>query len=136
MNTIRPKARFIPKIPLTTRGFGLLGNGGEGFPLPVLNRHRIALIGPLQRLLRGQSKPGEQLANRRPAKLDADRRTRNGLAPSIASRSAALSSWLAISALTTGMARSVPFPTSANMRPSAEGCLDLDQRLPRDLGLL
>src|SRR6478672_863444 len=72
MNGIRPKPRFIPEIPLTTGGLGLFGNVGEGFPMPLLNRRRIALIGPLQRLLRGQAKPGEPVANRRPAKPDAE----------------------------------------------------------------
>src|SRR5947209_9045115 len=72
MNGIRPKARFIPKIHRATRGFGLPGNVGEGIPLPLLNRRRSALVGPLQRLLWGQSKLGEQLANRRPAKPDAE----------------------------------------------------------------
>jgi hypothetical protein len=72
MNGIRPEARFVPEIHLTTSGFGLLGKRGEGFPPPLLNRRRIALIRPLQRLLRGQAKPGEQCANRRPAETNAE----------------------------------------------------------------
>src|SRR6476646_7998504 len=55
MNGIRPEARFIPTIHLTTGGFGLLGNIGEGLPLPLLNRRRVTLISPLQQLMWAQA---------------------------------------------------------------------------------
>src|SRR4029077_3643067 len=55
---------------LTAFHSGLSCNGRIAHALPALDRLRIALIGALQRLLRRQIEPGEQLADRREAHSD------------------------------------------------------------------
>jgi len=62
---IGPEPRLVPEEHLPTLLFRLPGYGGEGLPLPALDRLRIALIGSLQRLLRGQPQLRQQCAYRR-----------------------------------------------------------------------
>ena len=71
MHRVGTKPGLIPKPNLAARGAGLPGNGGEPLAPPVLDRLGIALIGPLQRLLRGQPQLGKQGADRRHAEPDA-----------------------------------------------------------------
>ena len=72
MNGIGAKPRLIPEEDLATFRLGLLCNGWIGLAPPPLDRLRIALICPLQRLLWCQVELGEQFTNRRKAQCDAE----------------------------------------------------------------
>jgi len=63
MHRISAKAGLIPEEHLPTLCLGLSRNGRIGLAPPSLDRRRISLIRPLQRLLRCQIELGEQRAN-------------------------------------------------------------------------
>lgn len=65
MHGVGAKTRLIPEKHLSAFSLRLASNGWIGFASPFLNRLRIALIRPLQRLLRGKIELGEEFSDRR-----------------------------------------------------------------------
>lgn len=69
MHGIGPEAGLIPEEHVGTLAPRLAGKGWEDFALPAFDGFRVALIRPLQRLLRRQPELGQQLAHRRHAQV-------------------------------------------------------------------
>ena len=63
MNRVGTKSGLIPEEHLRASRLRSTGNGRIGFPLPLLDRFRITLIGALQWLLRGKSQPRQELTH-------------------------------------------------------------------------
>ena len=72
MNRVGPESGFVPEEHLGPLRLGLLGNGWIGFALPLLDRFGIALIRPLQRLLRREPQCCQELSHCRETQLDAE----------------------------------------------------------------
>ena len=66
-------ARKLQEKHLPAFRLRLSGDGRKGLPAPPVNRLRIALVGPLQRLVWGQAQFGEQFSHRRLAQLNIPR---------------------------------------------------------------
>lgn len=64
VHRVGPKARFVPEQDLGTRALGLRSNPRVLLALPALDRLGVALIGALQRLLRRQPQPRQQITHR------------------------------------------------------------------------
>ncbi len=65
MHRIGTESGFVPEEDFGAFCLRLPGNGREGFSLPFLDGCRIALISPLQRLLRRQPQSGQHFADGR-----------------------------------------------------------------------
>src|SRR4051794_1047845 len=63
MHSVRAKSGLVPEKHLRALYLRSTGNGRIGFQLPLLDGLRVTLIGALQRLLRSQSQPRQQLAH-------------------------------------------------------------------------
>src|SRR3954465_7749493 len=63
MHSVGAKSGFVPEKHLRALYLRSTGNGRIGFQLPLLDGLRVTLIGTLQRLLRSQSQPRQQLAH-------------------------------------------------------------------------
>jgi hypothetical protein len=72
MHRVSAKSRLIPEEHFSPLCLGLAGNLRVRFTLPFLNGLRVALISPLQWLLRCQSQLGKQFTDCRQPKLDAE----------------------------------------------------------------
>jgi len=64
MDGVGTKSGLVPEQDLRLARLCLGGDGRKGLGLPLFNGFGIALIGPLQRLLRSQSQARKQPANR------------------------------------------------------------------------
>ena len=71
MHGVRAKSRFVSEIDLSACRLRLPCDGRKYFAPPSLDRFRIALISPLQRLLWRQSELGEQFTHGGQAKPNA-----------------------------------------------------------------
>src|SRR5690606_15003784 len=85
MNSVCTKPRLVPEKYFRALGFRLSGNRRIGFSLPLLDCLRVPLVGTLQWLLRGQSKPCQQLTYRSNAEVNTkallDQLTAHGAGP-------------------------------------------------------
>ena len=72
VNHIGTEPGHIPQKHRAPLLFRLAGDGREGFPLPALDGFRVALLGPLQRLVRCQPQFRQQLADGRHARRNTE----------------------------------------------------------------